>query len=372
MPDIEQLSGKLFDAVRDYLARSLAGFAARIDELEAAFRNLRIPEKGEPGKDADMPALEARLSELVAALPRPVNGKDADPVEVARMVDAAVAKIPVPKDGEPGRPGDKGEPGKSVSIDEVLEAVGPRLVGTVTEAVAREMEGLPALPASFFINDAGALIGAYQNGSTKTIGSVRGKDGLRGASIMDGSVDGSGQLVLRMSDGRFINAGVVRGEPGKAGESKPGTPGRDAVEIRILPAIDESKSYPEGTCASFRGGTIRAERATDPIGDDLAAAGWRVLLEGIADENEVEADGGRYIERTTVYTSGRVFSRKSVTAALIYRGVWADSGFLRGDLVTWDGSLWHCEKQTRAKPGLSADWKLAAKRGRDGKDATRH
>jgi hypothetical protein len=37
-------------------------------------------------------------------------------------------------------------------------------------------------------------------------------------------------------------------------------------------------------------------------------------------------------------------------------------------MVTWAGSLWHCDKATKNKPGTD-DWTLAAKKGRDGKDA---
>jgi hypothetical protein len=44
---------------------------------------------------------------------------------------------------------------------------------------------------------------------------------------------------------------------------------------------------------------------------------------------------------------------------------------MRGDVVTFGGSMWHCNAATEEKPGDgSAAWTLAAKRGRDGKDVT--
>jgi hypothetical protein len=57
--------------------------------------------------------------------------------------------------------------------------------------------------------------------------------------------------------------------------------------------------------------------------------------------------------------------------AMIYRGVWKDGqNCERGDTVTWGGSLWHCNETTRDKPGDGTKaWSLAAKRGRDGRDA---
>jgi len=42
----------------------------------------------------------------------------------------------------------------------------------------------------------------------------------------------------------------------------------------------------------------------------------------------------------------------------------------KGDAVTHGGSYWIARKDTRATPGKSDDWRLAVKKGRDGKDAT--
>jgi integrin beta 3 len=56
--------------------------------------------------------------------------------------------------------------------------------------------------------------------------------------------------------------------------------------------------------------------------------------------------------------------------SMIYRGVFSDGeAYQRGDMVTWGGSLWHCDAPTVDKPlDASKSWTLAAKRGRDGKD----
>lgn len=53
------------------------------------------------------------------------------------------------------------------------------------------------------------------------------------------------------------------------------------------------------------------------------------------------------------------------------RGVFAEGkDYEEGDAVTWGGSLWIAQRSTSQKPD-SADsgWRLAVKRGRDGKDA---
>ena len=45
------------------------------------------------------------------------------------------------------------------------------------------------------------------------------------------------------------------------------------------------------------------------------------------------------------------------------------TAYLRGDGVTFGGSWWIAQKDAPAgKPGMSADWRLAVKKGRDGKD----
>jgi hypothetical protein len=59
--------------------------------------------------------------------------------------------------------------------------------------------------------------------------------------------------------------------------------------------------------------------------------------------------------------------------SLVYRGIWNENEqYEQGQFVTDHGSLFYCERLTRARPSAgSPDWRLAVKRGRDGKDATR-
>jgi hypothetical protein len=55
---------------------------------------------------------------------------------------------------------------------------------------------------------------------------------------------------------------------------------------------------------------------------------------------------------------------------LTYQGVYVEGkSYDVGELVTWGGSMWHCNEATELKPGEgSKAWTLAVKRGRDGKD----
>ena len=64
----------------------------------------------------------------------------------------------------------------------------------------------------------------------------------------------------------------------------------------------------------------------------------------------------------------RVFELR--TAVVIDRGVYRAGEYLSGDAVTYGGSLWIAQRDTHEAPGSgSKDWRLAVKRGRDGKDA---
>ena len=55
-----------------------------------------------------------------------------------------------------------------------------------------------------------------------------------------------------------------------------------------------------------------------------------------------------------------------------YCGVWNDGTYMRGNFVTHDGSVWHCNVDTSTKPGVDpVVWTLAVKHGKDFTDLSR-
>jgi hypothetical protein len=57
---------------------------------------------------------------------------------------------------------------------------------------------------------------------------------------------------------------------------------------------------------------------------------------------------------------------------VIDRGVYqSGKQYEQGDAVTWGGSMWIAKEATEAKPDSGEGWRLAVKRGRDGKDAAK-
>lgn len=100
------------------------------------------------------------------------------------------------------------------------------------------------------------------------------------------------------------------------------------------------------------------------------------LLGGIADATKTYV--ARYTEKQLAPLLARIAQLETELAdyramgALADKGVWrADTRFERGDTVTDRGSLWICQRSTMTRPGgPDGTWRLAAKRGRDGRDAT--
>lgn len=54
--------------------------------------------------------------------------------------------------------------------------------------------------------------------------------------------------------------------------------------------------------------------------------------------------------------------------SVIYREVWKEGEYEKGDAATYGGSLWIAKEDTNEVPGTSKAWQLAVKKGRDGKD----
>jgi hypothetical protein len=166
----------------------------------------------------------------------------------------------------------------------------------------------------------------------------------------------------------------IAGKDGRDGrDGRDGKDGRDAFEVEILPGIDTAKSYPRGSWARHKGGMIRAFRDTDAVGETLEASGWSVLIDGIAG---IQFDAGADLREVAIQcrmTSGQVFTHKLSLPVPLYKQVFKEGiTYHPGDVTTYANSLWHCNKETSAKPGTDpAAWTLCVREGRHGKDGDR-
>lgn len=139
--------------------------------------------------------------------------------------------------------------------------------------------------------------------------------------------------------------------------------GRDAIDLEILPAIDESKQYPRGTYAAHNGGLWKSYERTHGM------RGWECIVDGIAAVNVVQ-DSDREFSVTLVKSSGAEVVQKFALPIQVYRGVHQEGkAYDAHDNVTWAGSQWTSTKSENTdKPGTSDAWTLVVKAGRPGKD----
>jgi hypothetical protein len=126
----------------------------------------------------------------------------------------------------------------------------------------------------------------------------------------DALIDRDGNLVLTFTDGRTKSLGLVHGKDGKNGETF---------------TLDDFDILPDPDGRTFKFCFTRGEE---------------------------------------------MHSFEFAFPVVLDRGVWKEGTYQHGDAVTWAGSLWIAQRDTDAKPDVAdSGWRLAVKKGRDGKDA---
>lgn len=327
----------LADLIADTVKAETEPLKRRIAELEA---REPVPgptgergEKGEPGEpgrdgaDADIEAIAARvLPEIERAvaenMPEPIPG-------------------PAGEKGEPGEKGEKGEPGESPDKEAIVaefrsiafsmfddEEFAARFVGEKGDPGERGEKGAPGKDA-----DPDAIVAKVleqipppergEKGDSGPQGErgekgEPGEQGADGINMAGGFVDQRGHLMLTRSNGDIQDAGLVKGADGHDGhDGAPGRDGKDGLGFDDLSVThDGHRTF---TLAFARGAERKAFDFSLPV----------VLDCGVFREGET------------------------------YRA---------GDGVTWGGSFWIAQAETATKPGEGTeDWRLAVKRGRDGK-----
>ena len=401
----EAVAQSIFAAISAYVAftigKALAplreSFVELRREIDEAKRVRAEPgPKGQDGKDGrDGRSLEAAevallVDAAVAKMPRPRDGVDGKSVEIADvepLIESAVRDaaerwlqgLPVPRDGKDGRDGRDGADAV-VDASMLAEAVGKALADVVA-ALPQPKDGAPG--KSVELADVRPMIAEAVREAVAGIVALKGDPGARGEPGAAGAsayeiakahgFAGSEiewLISLRGSDGKPGE----RGKDGDDGRDGYGENGRDAFELQMLEGINEDRSYPRGTTAVIDGGTFFATRATDPItAGDYRAAGWLCIFRGIKSEVVTQEDGGRYEKRVTTFCDGIVQEQRTKTQAIVYRGTYQrGKAYEAGDAVTFAGSVLVAARDTSATPETQAagdDWRLAVKRGRDGRDA---
>ena len=252
---------------------------------------------------ATAPLLE-RVAKLESAAVPPPSGIDE---QIAAAVAKAVAALPVAEDG------------RDVDMADV-----ERMIAEAVAALPKPENGKDV--------DMAAVELAIGAAVAETVGKLpQAKDGV---GLSGAVIDRDGKLILTLTDGKHVDLGCVVGKD---------------VDM-------------DGVRAAIKAEVDAIPRPKD--GED----GF-----GIDDFDVQPAGDGRTVILS--FTRGDVSDLFELTFPVpIYRDVWREKDeagnpieYVPGDMVTWGGSLWHCNERTTAKPDVGP-WKLAVKKGRDGKD----
>lgn len=262
--------------------------------------------------DKTLANVNQRIGELQKSMEQMAT-TEAMTSEISKQVSALNLK-----DGKDGLPGAKGEPGQNGK-----DADPEEIKKLVKEAVAE----IP-LP----------------------------KNGEDGAPGKDGES-------VRIEDVIPSIREEIEKQVSKIPQAKDGQDGRDALQIEIEPVINPEKSYPRGTYAMHKGGLWRSQSNTHEM------RGWECLVDGIEDI-QIDLEDERNLKISVLKSSGVKTEKTFSIPVMIYREIYKHGGFYqKGDVVTFAGSVWHCNEDTDQRPGTgSKAWKLAVKRGRDAKE----
>ncbi|MCW5758908.1 MAG: hypothetical protein KIS90_03975 [Phenylobacterium sp.] len=330
MFDGEAFGAEIVEAVKAYVEEATAPLLARLAELErrptaevvaeqiahavrAAVEAAPKPQDGRDGRDG----VDGRDGARGEAGQDGRDGANAPPVSDTAIAEAVARHLeanPPPAgkdgrdgaDGRDGERGERGEPGLAARIEPDAFA----------GAVALWLEANPPAAGRDGRDGVDGKDGAPgRNGADGAKGEKGdpGRDGADGVGLAGAVIDRAGELVITLSNGEAKRLGPVVGRDGKDGEPGPQGFGIDQFDIE----------QPD----------LRTMVVSFTHGDTKES--YELALGGFVDRGGYK-DGERYE---------------------------------LGDVATWGGHLWLCQNPTSEKPGGNDDWRLAVRKGRDGKDA---
>jgi integrin beta 3 len=200
-----------------------------------------------------------------------------------------------------------------------------------------------------------------------------GEPGLAGKDGRDG-IDGRS---VTLDDVRPIVDEFLKGIPlPKDGEKGlDGVDGKDGADGRSV-TIEEVRTYLDAEVATWALGFERRaqgilERAIDRLEKPKDGRDGKDGSDGFSlDDLQIEDDGEGTV--TLRFVRGELVRERTFRVpSFSDRGVFREAeAYRKGDGVTFGGSYWFAQKDApEGKPGMSFDWRLAVKKGRDGRGA---
>lgn len=393
------------EVVKDHVRKAFDVLKGRIDGIEQRFNELPQPVAGPQGPQGPIgekgvdgaPGIQGdggSAGKDGAPGRDGIDGKDG--IQGIAGTDGKDGKDGVNgKDGEPGAEGKKG-------IDGEDGIPGPAGINGMAGKDGRD--GIDGKDGASGIDGKNGADGL--NGKDGRDG-IDGKNGIDGINGKDADPVDIAALVAEVTktvlpqlptpingkdgepgrDGSSVHLETVRGliasevtkaigelPPAPSGrdgrDGRQGDAGRDAAALEIVHGIDESSSYQRGVFARHRNGFWHAYRTTDPVENkDYEAAGWVCLVAGPWDEVSSLAPDQRTVIRSLEMSDGKLITSSFTVPTVIDKGTWKSGiEYEQGDAVTMAGSLWICQSKSQDRPGTSNAWRLAVKRGSDGKD----
>lgn len=243
-----------------------------------------------------------------------------DPVEFGKAMGALIKEATAPllariaaleaREPQKGEPGPRGEPGAAGADAEPIEikAVVAELLASEELRALASLEAADAIAKHFEAHPVRHGVDGNPGEPGPKGESVKGDPGADGVGLAGAMIDREGHLVVTTTKGEAIKLGVVVG--------RDGAPGRDGAD---LSDVEFEYDGHRTISVKARGGAVaKAYRLPIPMDKGY----WR---EGLAAEP--------------------------------------------GDILTHAGNAWIALKDTSAKPCIEcADWRLFARKGRDGAD----
>lgn len=251
---------------------------------------------------------------LVALTVKAIAAAQAPLLARIDALEKMVAATPVPQDGAPGKDADP-EAVASLVIGRIKAQLDAMQEAVEDIQPAPELPDIPAMIA-LSIADAVSQLPKPQDGAPGKDGAPgprgeKGERGDNGTGLAGAMIDRDGGLVIMLTNGEAKALGTVVGKDGA-----PGRDGKDGLGFDDLTFEHDEDGRP---VAKFRRGDLVKSFA----------------LPGIIDR-------GTYVAGET------------------YR---------KGDAVSWGGSLWIAQNDAPdGKPGEGGGFRLAVKKGRDGRD----
>lgn len=318
-------------------------FGAAMGEIvRAAVQPLQVRIAELEKQLADHPDVEALVAEAFSAMPAPRDGKDADMEAVRAFIADQIKAIPAPKDGE------------SVAVEDVA----PMIRDEVRAQVAEQMKSIPAPQdgKSITLQDAQPVL-------DEAVATLRAAADAAIAAPLQAAQQLQTKLEKSISELR-------QPEDGKSMTAEQLIPMVEEAVKKAMEALPAPKDG-VGLAGAFidRDGELNLTLTNGDV-KSLGRVDGKDGAPGIGfDDLTVEYDGERTIKLKM--ERGEMIKESSIVLPVnIDRGIYSESKqYEAGDSVTWAGSYWIAQRATSLKPD-SADsgWRLAVKRGRDGKD----